>query len=233
MSDVTKLLQSLLNGEDIGNFEPKSRMEAYLKNCCLASGVGGLPDPITETDALLYQLAGKLGAGENDINAIIEGTVTEIHLQSAKKIKAGALSFCRSLTTADFPNVTSIDTAAFGYCTGLTTVNLPKVTKIGNSAFVYCRNLTTLDFVEAKKIYASAFDGCINLKTVILRNESFAVDLENSNAFHDTPFAFDGTGGNVYVPSDLVENYKIAAQWSNLYGNGTCNFLPIEGSEYE
>ena len=54
MSDVTKLLQALLNGEDIGNFEPKSRMEAYLKNCCLASGVVGLPEPITETDALLY-----------------------------------------------------------------------------------------------------------------------------------------------------------------------------------
>ena len=63
MSKETELLAALLNGERIEDFKPRSRMEAYLKNCCLACGCDGLPEPITETDALLYALAEKVAGG--------------------------------------------------------------------------------------------------------------------------------------------------------------------------
>ena len=62
MSKATTLLSALLNGEPIEDFEPRSRVEAYLKNCCLACGCDGLPEPLTEMDALLYALAEKLAA---------------------------------------------------------------------------------------------------------------------------------------------------------------------------
>lgn len=42
---------------EVENLTPRSRMEAYLKNCCLACGCDGLPAPITTTDKLLYHLA--------------------------------------------------------------------------------------------------------------------------------------------------------------------------------
>lgn len=63
MSKTVELLTALVNGEGIEDFTPHSRMEAYLKNCCLACGCDGLPAPITEADALLYALADKIASG--------------------------------------------------------------------------------------------------------------------------------------------------------------------------
>lgn len=57
------LIKALLNGETV-NFEPRSRTEKYLKNCCDKCGCDGLPEPRTRAEALLYQLAEKL-AGES------------------------------------------------------------------------------------------------------------------------------------------------------------------------
>jgi hypothetical protein len=48
-----------------------------------------------------------------------------------------------------------------------------------------------------------------------------------------TPFASGGTGGTVYVPQALITEYQNATNWSTLYAGGTCNFVAIEGSEYE
>jgi hypothetical protein len=59
------------------------------------------------------------------------------------------------------------------------------------------------------------------------------VKLINVSAFVSTPFASGGTGGTVYVPAALVETYKTATNWSTLYAAGTCNFVALEGSEYE
>ncbi len=82
MSKQTELLTALLNGEPIEDFKPKSRMEAYLKNCCLACGCDGLPEPISESDVLMYQLAEKIansgggggsGGGNGDDFAIGDG----------------------------------------------------------------------------------------------------------------------------------------------------------------
>ena len=63
-----QLLTALLNGETV-YFEPRSRMEAYLKNCCEGSGCDGLPAPITRVDALLYALSEKLAGGVNTLEA--------------------------------------------------------------------------------------------------------------------------------------------------------------------
>ena len=65
-----------------------------------------------------------------------------------------------------------------------------------------------------------------------LRSETVCT-LSNVNAFNNTPFASGETGGTVYVPQALIEDYKIATNWSTLYEAGTCNFVAIEGSEYE
>ena len=56
-SRIEELLQTLLNGDTIEDFEPQSRTEAYLKNCILGRGVEDLPMPQSRMDALLYSLA--------------------------------------------------------------------------------------------------------------------------------------------------------------------------------
>ena len=76
-----QLLEALANGTEIDDFVPVSRIEAYLKNCCLACGCDGLPAPITATDALLYKLAEQLadggsGGGGNAAKLIFETAFT-------------------------------------------------------------------------------------------------------------------------------------------------------------
>lgn len=74
MSNTEALLQALLNGETV-DFEPKTRIEQYLKNCCDMCGCDGLPAPRTNVDALLYALADKLangGSSSGDANSGIE-----------------------------------------------------------------------------------------------------------------------------------------------------------------
>jgi hypothetical protein len=77
------------------------------------------------------------------------------------------------------------------------------------------------------------FNGCKKLKTLILRRDVNPTSIVNVGAFTNTPFASGGTGGTVYVPLSLIESYKTATNWSTLYAAGTCNFVAIEGSEYE
>lgn len=59
-SRTEKMLTALLNGESVA-FEPRSRVEAYLKNCCERCGCEGLPEPRARVEALLYRLAETLG----------------------------------------------------------------------------------------------------------------------------------------------------------------------------
>lgn len=58
--------------------------------------------------------------------------------------------------------------------------------------------------------------------------------MNASHGFANTPFnGYNSLTGKLYVPSDLVDSYKVATNWSALYNNGTMEVLPIEGSIYE
>lgn len=71
----------------------------------------------------------------------------------------------------------------------------------------YCPNLT--------QIQTNAFDSCAKLIALTLRG-SVLVNLLNNNTFKGTPIA-TGTG-YIYVPSALLEDYKVATNWST-YAN--------------
>jgi hypothetical protein len=122
--------------------------------------------------------------------------------------------------------------SAFNGCTALETVNLPKAERLGSSSFESCTALTKIDLPSAIKLNTLAFYKCTALKTVMLRANSVCT-LANVNAFSGTPFAVGGTGGTVYVPQALIESYQTATNWATLYAAGTCNFVALEGSEYE
>ena len=102
------------------------------------------------------------------------------------------------LTTADFPAATSISTNAFSGCSSLTSVSLPAATSISTSAFYGCSSLTSL---------------------TLSKNQ--VATLSATNAFTGTPIA-NGTG-YIYVPDNLVDQYKTAANWAT-YAN---QILPI------
>ena len=121
-----------------------------------------------------------------------------------------------SLAIADFPNVTSAGVNVFYACYALHTVNLPSLISISTNMFAYSSLLKRLDFPSVESISGGAFSGCARLVTLILRKADAVCTLANVNAFTNTPIA-KGTG-LIYVPDNLVEQYKAATNWST-YAN--------------
>jgi len=128
--------------------------------------------------------------------------------------------------------VTTIASYAFYSCQALTSVNLLVATEVGKFAFNSCTALTSINLPAAVSIMGSAFKSASKLNLLILGAETVCA-LADVTAFNGTPFASGGTGGTVYVPAALIESYQNATNWSTLYAAGTCNFVAIEGSEYE
>ena len=174
------------------------------------------------------------GGGEN-LDKLIDGTITEVssavtrvnsyafyyrtnltsaNFPNATSIGNRAFSGCRDFTTANFPAVTSIGSYAFNSCTGLTTTNFPVVTSIGTYGFTTCTGLTTANFPAVTSISNYGFIGCSNLTALILRNTTKAATLGGSSAFNQTPIV--SGKGYIYVPAALVDTYKAATNWSKF-----------------
>lgn len=126
------------------------------------------------------------GGSDDNIDKLIEGTLTEI-TSNVEKVKNYAFSNCSELEFADFPLATSIGSNAFYICkkliagnfplatsiatrmfdgcSKLEAVNFPLATSIGDYAFQSCFTLTTVDFPLVTKINSSAFQYCDKLTT--------------------------------------------------------------------
>ena len=128
---------------------------------------------------------------------------------------------------------TSISNYAFYDCSNLTSVSFPTATSIGSNAFYGCSNLTSVSFPTATSISNYAFYGCTTLNVLVLRKSDDICTLSNTNAFNNTPFASNGTGGTLYVPQDLIARYQSANRWSTILGYANNQIKAIEGSIYE
>jgi hypothetical protein len=144
----------------------------------------------------------------------------------------GVFDYCTSLKAITMPKLESIGFRCFRDCTALESVNFPCVTTVGVEAFTGCSALKIADFSIEITMNAYAFVGATKFSTLILRSDSVC-PIKNVNVFERTPFASGGTGGVVYVPQALIGSYRAATNWSTLYAAGTCDFVAIEGSEYE
>jgi hypothetical protein len=107
----------------------------------------------------------------------------------------------------------------------------------GTAVFSGCSALELAD-ITGDIARDQLFNNCSALETVVLRKTSVATILAPTYwafTFNGTPFDNNpaGTGGTVYVPAALIEEYKVATNWSVLYEAGTVTFAAIEGSEYE
>lgn len=120
----------------------------------------------------------------------------------------------------------------FANCTSLKEVVIPNF-RAANTSSVFngCTSLELVD-INGGVIGSTLFANCNSLKTLVIRDSNI-MTLYHINAFNGTPFASGGTGGTVYCPASLISQYQTASNWSTLYAAGTCNFVAIEGSEYE
>lgn len=141
--------------------------------------------------------------------------LTSVYCPSLKRIGTSGFHTCSALTSADFPSATYISSYGFQNCGALASINLPVLTSINTFTFRGCTQLTSADFPAAQRINNYAFQNCSNLTSLILRNTTVAT-LGDTNAFTGTPIE-SGTG-YVYVPDNLVEDYKVATNWAT-YAN--------------
>ena len=98
------------------------------------------------------------------------GGILKVYNSTVISIGSYAFYSCSSLSTASFPNATSICSNAFHSCSSLTTVSFPNATSIGANAFEWCSNLTTASFPNATSIGSNAFYACSGLTAVSFPN---------------------------------------------------------------
>ncbi len=155
-----------------------------------------------------------------------------INLPNATTLNGNTFSNCTSLKSVDLPKVTNASYGEFSGCSALVSVNLPALMSGESGLFEKCTSLESID-LPVRVIDETMFKSCAKLNVLILRIDTRVCRLSNVNAFDGTPFAVGGTGGTVYVPQALIGQYQTETNWSTLYAAGTCNFVAIEGSEYE
>ena len=105
------------------------------------------------------------GGGGITADDIAMRTISGVVSGSAVRVVDYAFRDCPNLSTASFPQVSSIGGYAFNYCTNLTTVSFPQASSIGIGAFQYCSNLSTASFPQVSYMETSAFQYCSKLTT--------------------------------------------------------------------
>jgi hypothetical protein len=130
-----------------------------------------------------------------------------------KTLGSSAFENCSSITINKLPSaLTSLNSNTFKGCKGITNMVFHNgITTLSTYTFQSCTGLTEITFNGATKIGSQCFNGCSALEKVII-NYDVGVITGGSSMFSGTKIA-SGTG-YIYVPDALVEDYKVASQWS-------------------
>lgn len=142
---------------------------------------------------------------------------------------------CTSLSSISVPNLQVINSEKiFENCSSLEVIVLPKATSIGGgNVFKNCTSLEKVDIgTSVSSMANNTFLGCAAMNTLIIRKNGVPT-IWSTNVFDGTPFASDGIGGTLYVPSAQISNYQSATNWSAILGYANNQIKAIEGSQYE
>ena len=171
----------------------------------------------TQKDMLLYTYIGESVTSIGAYAFYRCYSLTSIVIpNSVTIIGAGAFQYCHSLTSIVIPNsVTGIGASAFYNCYSLTSIVIPNsISSIGVNAFENCRSLTNIVIPNSiTSIGTSVFSSCYSLTTYVFERTTGITSIGGTNTFIGI-----NTSTKIYVPDDLVDDYKIAANWST-YAN--------------
>ena len=140
-----------------------------------------------------------------------------------------ALAYLKGVRVINLPNLTTLVNSprAIAY-TDAEEIYLPRISgQCWNGALFNNANLRILDF--GNQVISNIINGNTRLEVLILRRNVISNPSTLKNI--GCPLSYDGTGGYVYVPQALLEQYRASADWqTNAH---VLEFRPIEGSEYE
>ena len=143
------------------------------------------------------------------INSLIDRSIISIE-SDVTSVEADIFNHCGSLTTAIFPNATSLGISSMRSCTRLTTIEIPKTIQINGTCFFGCSRLPRIFLQSVTALTGSQiFWNCSALTTVIMGKRA---TLGNTNSF---------TNNNaiIYVQPDDLSWYETETNWSTLYAN--------------
>jgi hypothetical protein len=95
-------------------------------------------------------------------------------------------------------------------CGALKSIVLPKVQYLDTAALYGCWNLLTIDLPTCTSISSTAIVHCGVLNKLILRSPTLCT--LGGGALNNTPYVKGQ--GFIYVPDNLVDEYKVATNWS-------------------
>lgn len=154
--------------------------------------------------------------------AFYESGATRIELPNIQYLKERCFYGCENLETLLLPGLLGYTYQYMAYgCTGLKTIDIHNTNYLSSYALYNCSSLTKLDLHRVGTIATNSMAGCSKLATLILRMDTVPT-LGGTTAFTNTPIA-KGTG-YIYVPRNMLENYKTDATWSTY----TARFRAIE-----
>ena len=166
-------------------------------------------------------------------------SLENINLEKMSEIKNNSFSYCYNLKTINIPDVTKIADSAFYCCyfitnylfnniigilgssafgyTGIKEAILYDLTSIYSSPFTYCPILSKIELMSTTKkmtLPTGAYGALAeysNLTHFIIHYPSSVLTL-GTYTLNNTPLAHGQ--GAIYVPENLVNDYKSATNWS-------------------
>jgi hypothetical protein len=136
----------------------------------------------------------------------------KIDLNDVTKMDNFALQNNQNLQFVQADNLESIYYDSLYNCVKLVNLKFPKLKHTEGNAFRNCTLLKVIELDSIETLYGNSFQSCPAFDTLVIRSNSVCV-LKSIFPTSVTHFA-DGTA-SIYVPDDLVEQYKVTTNWVN------------------
>lgn len=149
--------------------------------------------------------------------------LTDVNIPNVTTIGGKSFVGCVSLKSVHAPNAVNIGRTmfypenynAFSGCSSLESIVLPKAVNLQQGTFSQCSVLRKADFPVLTQIGGQCFCWCNKLLALILRNENKVCTVaSDSFIYANYPSSIHKGRGYVLVPRALMEDYKIATNWS-------------------
>lgn len=133
--------------------------------------------------------------------------LSSIEMNSVETIGNNSFLNASALQEVVFPELSEIGSNVFSNCSALKKVKCDKATAIQYGAFTKCPALEVIDILGGQNISMFTSDKINSLKSFVIREATRVTPLSSGI------FGFsDAT--TIYVADNLVEEYKVATNWS-------------------
>lgn len=151
------------------------------------------------------------GTVTNNWHDIIDGNTAEFFDESSTRMTNYVFQDSKIITSASMTKVKSAGASCFQSCKNLERLYLPNIKTIGNLFAYQSGKLKWVYMGQVENLTQFAFNECEAISALVLGLNQ-VLSLADANTFVRSGIA-SGTG-YIYVPDDLVDQYKVATNWA-------------------